>query len=117
MRKAIISTVALASLAPVTLPYAAGPAIRHLAIQVVAALVRWRRVHAKRRQRLRAMVELGSLSDLELEDIGVYRSEIHWVVNHGRYVNEGVAPRDGAAACRVRSATSLRDPRYPITIR
>jgi uncharacterized protein YjiS (DUF1127 family) len=85
MRKSIISTVALASLAPVTLPYAAGPAIRHLAIQVVAALVRWRQTHAKRRQHLRAMAELGAFSDLELKDIGVYRSEIQWVVNHGRH--------------------------------
>ena len=56
-----------------------------LANQVVAVLVRWRQARAKRRQRLRAMAELGALSDLELKDIGVYRSEIHWVVNHGRH--------------------------------
>lgn len=56
-----------------------------LANQMVAALVRWRQARAKRRQRLRAMAELGALSDLELKDIGVYRSEIHWVVNHGRH--------------------------------
>jgi uncharacterized protein YjiS (DUF1127 family) len=55
-----------------------------LANQVVAAFDRWRRAHAGRRQRLRAMAQLGALSDLELKDIGVRRSEIYWVVSHGR---------------------------------
>ena len=56
-----------------------------LANQVVAVLVRWRRAHADRRRRLRAMADLGALSDLELKDIGVYRSEIHGVVTRGRH--------------------------------
>ncbi len=62
-------------------------AIRNLATDLLAALVRWRRAHAERRQRRRAMVQLGAFSDLELKDIGVYRSEIQWVVSHGRRVN------------------------------
>ena len=60
-------------------------AVRHLAIHVVAALVRWRRAHAERSQRRRAMAQLAAFTDLELKDIGVRRSEIYWVVNHGRY--------------------------------
>jgi uncharacterized protein YjiS (DUF1127 family) len=59
-------------------------AVRHLAIQVVAALVRWRRAHAERSQRRRAMAQLAAFTDLELKDIGVRRSEIYWAVNHGR---------------------------------
>jgi uncharacterized protein YjiS (DUF1127 family) len=60
-------------------------AVRHLAIDVVAALVRWWRAQADRRQRRRAMAQLGALSDLALKDIGVRRSEIYWVVTHGRH--------------------------------
>ena len=86
MRKSVVSAVAPASPALVTILHATGPAIGHLAMQALAALVRWRRARAVRRQRLRAMAQLGALSDLELKDIGVYRSEIQWVVNHGRHV-------------------------------
>jgi uncharacterized protein YjiS (DUF1127 family) len=54
--------------------------------RLTAALVRWRRTRTDRRQRLRAMAMLGTLTDRELRDIGVSRSEIHWLVNHGREV-------------------------------
>jgi uncharacterized protein YjiS (DUF1127 family) len=60
-------------------------AIRDLAIHVVAALGRWRRAHADRRERRRAMAELAALSDHALKDIGLRRSEIYSVVNHGRH--------------------------------
>ena len=61
------------------------PTLR-LMSRLTAALVRWRRRHAERRQRLRAMAMLDTLTDRELKDIGVSRSEIHWLVNHGRQI-------------------------------
>jgi uncharacterized protein YjiS (DUF1127 family) len=60
-------------------------AIREVAIHVVAALGRWWRARADRRQRLRAMARLETLSDRTLKDIGVNRSAIYWAVNHGRH--------------------------------
>lgn len=60
-------------------------AIRHLAMRWIAAFVRWRLAHAERRRHRQAMAQLGALSDRELKDLGVRRSEIYWVVKHGRY--------------------------------
>jgi uncharacterized protein YjiS (DUF1127 family) len=60
-------------------------AIRDVAVHVVAALGRWWRARADRRQRLRAVARLETLSDRTLKDIGVNRSEIHWVAKHGRH--------------------------------
>jgi uncharacterized protein YjiS (DUF1127 family) len=85
MRKSVVSTVAPASPALVIILSATGPVIEHLAMQALAALVRWRRARVHPRQHLRAMAQLSAFSDHELKDIGVYRSEIRWVVNHGRH--------------------------------
>jgi uncharacterized protein YjiS (DUF1127 family) len=63
---------------------------RHPATHVIAALVRWWRAHADRRQRLRAMGALAAMSDRQLKDIGVHRSEIYWAVNHGRRVDHSI---------------------------
>lgn len=60
-------------------------AIRDMAMHVVAALGRWWRARADRRQRMRAMAQLETLSDRTLKDIGVHRSAIYWAVNHGRH--------------------------------
>jgi uncharacterized protein YjiS (DUF1127 family) len=57
-----------------------------LTSRLTAAFVSWQRRHAERRQRLRAMAMLATLTDRELRDIGVSRSEIPWLVNHGREV-------------------------------
>jgi uncharacterized protein YjiS (DUF1127 family) len=66
------------------LPRSGRSAIREVAIHVVAALGRWWRARADRRQRLRAVARLETLSDRTLKDIGVNRSEIYWVATHGR---------------------------------
>jgi len=64
-----------------------------------AAASRWWRAYAERRQRRQDMAELLGLSDRELKDIGVRRSEIYWVVHHGREL-----PRPPAARpCRPQS--------------
>ena len=65
-------------------------AVRHLATHVIAALVRWWRAHADRWQRLRAMGALAAMSDRQLKDIGVHRSEIYWAVNHGRRIDHSI---------------------------
>ena len=49
-----------------------------------AATAGWWRAHAERRQLRQAMAELHGFSDRELKDLGVRRSEIFWVVHHGR---------------------------------
>ena len=43
------------------------------------------RLYAARRRRYRTMAQLQVLSDRALKDIGLSRSEIDWVANHGRY--------------------------------
>jgi uncharacterized protein YjiS (DUF1127 family) len=48
------------------------------------AATRWWCAHAERRRRRRDMAELLGFSDRELKDIGVRRSEVYWVVYHGR---------------------------------
>jgi len=83
MRKVTTSTLPPASPAPANLLNARGPAFGSMAIELVAALVRWRQARAVGRQRRRAMAQLEGLTDLELRDIGVSRSAIYWVVNHG----------------------------------
>jgi uncharacterized protein YjiS (DUF1127 family) len=53
-------------------------AVLHLASHSLAALIRWQ-------QSQRAMTELAALSDRELKDLGMHRSHILWVANHGRH--------------------------------
>ena len=60
-------------------------ALRRALIRLATELVlRWR-AYTERRERLRAMAQLQGFSDYDLQDIGVSRSEIPWVVDHGRY--------------------------------
>jgi uncharacterized protein YjiS (DUF1127 family) len=65
--------------------------IRALAKAAIAAAGEWWRAHTIRRARIAAVRELHALDDRTLRDIGVSRSEIEWVVVHGR-------PNDDIAA-------------------
>jgi uncharacterized protein YjiS (DUF1127 family) len=58
--------------------------IRALAKAVLAAAGKWWRAYIVRRARNAAVRELHALDDRMLRDIGVSRSEIEWVVVHGR---------------------------------
>jgi uncharacterized protein YjiS (DUF1127 family) len=49
-----------------------------------SAIARLGRAFADRRRHGRQMAELQGLTDYELKDIGLRRSEIYWVVHHGR---------------------------------
>ena len=55
-------------------------AVRPWAIRVRR---RWR-VYIERRRHYRAMAQLQILSDRSLKDIGVPRSQIPWMAQHGR---------------------------------
>ena len=65
---------------------AARDGFRRVSIRFASTLVRCWQAHAERRQRLQAMTDLEALSDRQLKDIGVARSEISWITRHGRYV-------------------------------
>ena len=70
-----------------TLQAAAGggtAVMRALAKAVVAAAGKWWRSYAIQRAHIAAIRELHALDDRTLSDIGVSRSEIEWVVIHGR---------------------------------
>jgi uncharacterized protein YjiS (DUF1127 family) len=56
------------------------------------AFTRLGRAYADRRRCARQMAELEALGDRELKDMGVRRSEIYWVVHHGREVPAAHAP-------------------------
>ena len=58
--------------------------IRALAKAVIAAAGKWWRAYNIRRAHIAAVRELHALDDRTLRDIGVSRSEIEWVVVHGR---------------------------------
>jgi uncharacterized protein YjiS (DUF1127 family) len=60
----------------------AGNAILQLAIRLVDALARWQRNQ-------QAMAALAAMSDRDLKDVGVHRSDIYWAVNHGRQDRPG----------------------------
>ena len=49
-----------------------------------AAATVWWRAYLEERRLRQAMAELQGFSDRELKDVGVRRSEIYWVVHHGR---------------------------------
>ena len=62
-------------------------ALRRLALALrdgAVATAGWWRAYAEERRRRQAMAELHGFSDRELKDLGVRRSEIYWVVHHGR---------------------------------
>jgi uncharacterized protein YjiS (DUF1127 family) len=61
--------------------------IRALVKAVIAATVRWWRAYNIRRAHIAAVRELHALDDRTLRDIGVSRSEIEWVVVHGRHAS------------------------------
>jgi uncharacterized protein YjiS (DUF1127 family) len=68
--------------------------LRSLVIMTGTALVRWWRAYADGRRYRKQMAELQELSDRDLKDIGVRRSEIYWVVHHGREIPDvGVAEK------------------------
>src|SRR5262245_46921505 len=58
--------------------------IRVLAKAVIAATGKWWRAYTIRRARIAAIRELHTLDDHMLKDIGLSRSEVDWVVVHGR---------------------------------
>ena len=58
--------------------------IRTLAKAVIAAAGKWWRAYTIRRARIAAIRELHTVDDRMLKDIGLSRSEIEWVVVHGR---------------------------------
>ena len=68
-----------------------GAIIRALAKAAIVAAGKWWRAHTIRRARIAAVRELHALDERTLRDIGVSRSEIEWVVVHGR-------PNDDIAA-------------------
>ena len=61
-----------------------GAAIRLLAKAVIAEAGNWWRTYTIRRARIAAVRGLHALDDRTLSDIGVSRSEIEWVLVHGR---------------------------------
>jgi uncharacterized protein YjiS (DUF1127 family) len=63
-----------------------------LTVATGAAVARLGRAYADRRRYGRQMAELNALSDYELKDIGLRRSEIYWVVHHGREIPDARAP-------------------------
>jgi uncharacterized protein YjiS (DUF1127 family) len=54
------------------------------AVGAVAAVARSAATYARERRCRQGIAELQSLTDRDLKDIGVRRSEIYWVVHHGR---------------------------------
>jgi uncharacterized protein YjiS (DUF1127 family) len=66
--------------------------LRKLTVAAGAAVARLGRAYADRRRYGRQMAELQALSDYELKDIGLRRSEIYWVVRHGREMPAERAP-------------------------
>ena len=60
--------------------------IRVLAKAVIAGTGKWWRVYTIRRARIEAVRELHTLDDHMLKDIGLSRSEIDWMLVHGRDV-------------------------------
>jgi len=66
--------------------------LRTLVVRAGSAVARLGRAYADQRRYGRQMAELNALSDHELKDIGMRRSEIYWVVRHGRETPAARAP-------------------------
>jgi uncharacterized protein YjiS (DUF1127 family) len=75
------------------------------------AATRWWRAHAERRRRRRDMGELLGFSDRELKDIGVRRSDVYWVVHHGRELPRPQAASPPTCHPNLRAANPVTDPR------
>jgi uncharacterized protein YjiS (DUF1127 family) len=75
------------------------------------AATRWWRAHAERRRRRRDMAELLGFSDRELKDIGVRRSEVYWVVHHGRDLPRPQAASPPSCRPHSRAAKPVTTPR------
>jgi uncharacterized protein YjiS (DUF1127 family) len=65
-----------------------------------SAIARLGRAFADRRRHGRQMAELQALSDYELKDIGMRRSEIYWVVHNGRDIPAVRVPEQRARIVR-----------------
>ena len=74
--------------------------MRALAKAVIAAAGKWWRSYAIQRAHIAAIRELHALDDRTLSDIGVSRSEIEWVVVHGRDAPRVHWPHSREAATR-----------------
>ncbi len=65
-------------------------------IETNTVLRRWWQAFVDWRYRLQSMAELQSMSDRELKDMGLYRSEIYWVTHNGRYEPPIGRSKDGS---------------------
>jgi len=79
------------------------------AVRAAAVVGGWWRARSERRQRRRDIAALQAFSDLELKDIGVRRSEIDWVVHHGR--EHARSPVDGLRTLRPGPGCAVTTPR------
>jgi uncharacterized protein YjiS (DUF1127 family) len=88
------------------------------AIAIGARFARSYRAYAARRRYRQGMAELNALSDHELKDIGVRRSEIYWVVHHGRTVPDARASEPAVRPVRAETpaetGVGARKPRPPV---
>jgi uncharacterized protein YjiS (DUF1127 family) len=82
-----------------------------LTIAAGTVVARLGRAYADQRRYGQQMAELNGLSDHELKDIGLRRSEIYWVVRHGREFPAARAPDQRPRIIRPeRVATTARPP-------
>ena len=76
---------------------------------LVALVARWWHAQANRRERQRAMDALHAMSDRELRDLGLPRSEIDWATRHGRPERSKPARIKAARASIIPTATPRPD--------
>ena len=83
------------------------------------ALVRLGAAYVDQRRYGRQIAELQALSDYELKDIGIRRSEIYWVVHHGRELPDLRAPAKPRLTVHADPVTApaprLVRPKRPVT--
>jgi len=83
------------------------------------ALVRLGAAYVDQRRYGRQIAELQALSDYELKDMGIRRSEIYWVVHHGRELPELRAPAKPRLAVHADPVTAPAHrpvrPKRPVT--